>query len=138
MGHIINLISRAYLYGQDTASSDRDFKAAGDGKRRQMWRQRGALGKLHNLVQHVMASGKRTDLFKALQADLNEGIAEGKTWKVATDGGVRWNSAYLMIRRAFQLRPALEAYATSLRSSQDEDDLEAYSQVRLDITDWDD
>ncbi len=66
IGHILNLIAEAYLYGQDVKSFDKNFKEAGPGERRKLWRRRGELGKLHNLVTHVMASGKRTDIFVAL------------------------------------------------------------------------
>jgi hypothetical protein len=66
MGHILNLIAESYLFGQDAKSFEDDFKAAGPGERRKLWRQRGELGKLHNLIAHVTASGKRTELFTAL------------------------------------------------------------------------
>src|SRR6202035_2008424 len=87
MGHILNLIAESYLFGQDTKSFDDDFKAAGPGERRKLWRQRGELGKLHNLIAHVTASGKRTELFTALQANANISIAKGKRWKLVLDGG---------------------------------------------------
>jgi len=41
-------------------------------------RQRRKVGKLHNLVAHVIASKKRTDLFTELQKEYNTGIVEGK------------------------------------------------------------
>ena len=63
IGHVINLIAKAYLFGQDATTFNTEFKVAGAPERRQLWRRRGELGKLHNLVAHVMASGKRTDLF---------------------------------------------------------------------------
>jgi hypothetical protein len=89
IGHILNLIAKAYLFGQDSTTFDNEFKAAGAPERRQLWRRRGELGKLHNLVAHVMASGKRTDLFQKLQVDLNTGNAKGKMWKLVLDGGIR-------------------------------------------------
>ena len=71
MGHILNLIAEQYLFGQDASSFERDYQTAGSPRRRQLWRQRGELRKLHNLVQHVISSGKRYDLFEALQRDEN-------------------------------------------------------------------
>jgi hypothetical protein len=126
MGHILNLIAEQYLFGQDAASFERDFQAAGNPRRRQLWRQRGELGKLHNLVAHVMASGKRTDLFLALQRDENCGTAEGRSLKLVLDGGIRWNATYSMILRALLLREALDTYAAKLRVSEDELDQEIY------------
>jgi hypothetical protein len=58
MGHILNLITEAYLYGQDASDFEKQFKEQGLSGRRRMWRDRGELGKLHNLVAHVIASGK--------------------------------------------------------------------------------
>ena len=66
MGHVLNLIAEAYLYGQDASDFEVQFKEQGLKGRRKMWRDRGELGKLYNLVAHVMASGKRTELFTAL------------------------------------------------------------------------
>jgi hypothetical protein len=63
MGHILNLVAESYLFGQDTASFEEDYKKAGALVRRQLWRQRRELRKLHNLVAHVMASRKRDKLF---------------------------------------------------------------------------
>jgi hypothetical protein len=68
-----------------------------------MWRTQGALGKLHNLIAHVTTSRKRIDLFKALQGEFNTSIAKGKRWKLLLDGGIQWNSSYMIIRRVFDL-----------------------------------
>lgn len=66
MGHVLNLIIEAYLFGQDELSQKEDFKEAGIGERQKLQRQRGELRKLYNLVAHVMNSGKRTDIFTKL------------------------------------------------------------------------
>src|SRR5271168_5406254 len=136
MGHIFNLIAESYLFGQDASTWEKEFKEAGPGQRRQLWRQRGELGKLHNLVAHVMASGKRTDIFTALQETANRGVAEGKRWKLVLDGGIRWNSTYLMIRRALELREALDIYAGKLRVSNEALDEETYQQDYLTPEEW--
>ena len=110
IGHVLNLIAKAYLFGQDVSDFEKIFKEQGLSGRRKMWRDRGELGKLHNLVAHVMASGKRSDLFTALQETENVGIAAGKRWKLVLDGGIRWNVTYAMIRRALELKQALITY----------------------------
>jgi len=66
IGHIINLIAESYIFRQDTSTWEDNFKKAGPRERRKLWRQRGELRKLHNLVVHVVVSSKRTDLFKKL------------------------------------------------------------------------
>lgn len=136
MGHILNLIAEAYLFGQDESSWKENFNKAGIKERRELWRQRGELGKLHNLVAHVMGSGKRTDVFTKLQIDSNVGIASGKRWKLVLDGGVRWNSTYLMIRRALELKEALNIYANDLRDSDDSDDQETFQEDYITAAEW--
>jgi hypothetical protein len=66
------------LFGQDASSFKADYNKASPLVRRQLWRQQGELGKLHNLVAHVIASRKRTNIFIALQSTENIGIAAGK------------------------------------------------------------
>ena len=137
LGHVINLIAGAYLFGQDKASFDRDFEAAGPELRRQLWRRRGEIGKLHNLVAHVMASGKRTQLFLDLQVAANLGVAEGKQWKLVLVGGVRWNSTYSMVRRGLELREALNDYAAITHVSKDTFDQETFDKDYLSDDEWD-
>ena len=136
MGHILNLIAEAYLFGQDSASFEREYKAAGAPARRQLWRQRGELGKLHNLVAYVMASGKRTELFGNLQEEWNDGRAVNRSLKLVLDGGIRWNASYAMVTRALLLRPALDQYAAKLRVSKDDLDVETYQEDYLDDKEW--
>lgn len=136
VGHILNLIAEAYLFGQDSASFEKEYKAAGAPARRQLWRNRGELGKLHNLVAHVMASGKRTELFIELQKDWNQGNAVDRSLKLVLDGGIRWNASYAMVTRALLLREALDRYATKLRVSEDADDLEVYEKDYLSDAEW--
>jgi hypothetical protein len=62
-----------------------------------------------------------------LQDALNEGVAEEKRWKLLLDGGIRWNSSYMIIRRAFDLQPALNAYVANLSVSCDELDAETFN-----------
>ena len=66
MGHVLNLIAKTYLYRQDTSDFEVQFKEQGLKGRRKIWRDRGELGKLHNLVVHIIASGKYSKLFIVL------------------------------------------------------------------------
>jgi len=136
MGHVINLIAGAYLFGQDEASFDDEYKRASAADRRKLWRRRREVGKLHNLVAHVMASGKRSELFLDLQKTLNIGVAEGKKWKLILDGGVRWNATYWMIRRGLELRESLTSYAAMLHVSADPFDQEIFDNDYLSDEEW--
>ena len=135
-GHIFNLIAERYLYGQDISKFEEQYSKAGAPERRKLWRERNEVRKLYNLVAHVMASGKRIALFEALQPELNIGVAEGKRWKLVLDGGIRWNSTYLMIRRALELQEALDIYALKLHRNSDAFDQETYDNDYLSEQEW--
>jgi hypothetical protein len=104
------------------------FKEQGLKGCRKMWRDRGELGKFHNLVIYVMVSGKRSELFIALQVTENIGKVVGKQWKLVLDRGIRWNVIYSMIRHALELKQALNTYALQLRSSSNTLDNEMYKE----------
>jgi hypothetical protein len=97
------------------------------------WQRKGPIGKLHNLVVHIKANSTRIGVFESKQA---EAIAEGvetshaKILRLVTNGGIRWNSTYLMIERAILLRDALTLYQSHEEANIDKDDL-------LDREDWD-
>jgi hypothetical protein len=52
------------------------------------------------------------------------------------DGGIRWNATYSMIRRALELKQALNTYASQLRSSSNTLDTETYEQDYLSDSEW--
>jgi hypothetical protein len=69
-GHIINLCAHAFLMGKDaekiakemdTALREGDLKKVGE-----LWRKRGALGKLHNVIKYIRGSPQRRGFFKGL------------------------------------------------------------------------
>jgi hypothetical protein len=64
------------------------------------WRQKGPLGKLHNLVVYIQRSPQRMASFLLL--------SQGK--RLARDNKTRWNSWHYMINQALPLRPAIDVY----------------------------
>jgi hypothetical protein len=80
-----------------------------------LWRTRGPIGKLHNIVFHITRSTKRTATLASLQVQEEDkwGLTDGVTdriYALIRDGGIRWNSAYMMTDRAIVLRRALDTY----------------------------
>jgi hypothetical protein len=59
-----------------------------------------------------MASGKRIELFIALQLTKNVRKAASKRWKLVLDRGIRWNTTYSIIRHALELKQALNTYTS--------------------------
>lgn len=67
MSHIINLIAKAFLFGDKSETFEVDVAIAKglrdfEGTMR-LWRKQGAIGKLHNLVWFIQASPQYEELF---------------------------------------------------------------------------
>jgi hypothetical protein len=80
-----------------------------------IWQRRGPIRKLYNLVTNIKASSSRRALFESKQSELideDSNTAHIKIYRLVTNGGIRWNSTYLMIARAIQLKDALMLYQT--------------------------
>jgi hypothetical protein len=79
------------------------------------WQKHGPIGRLHNLVTHIKANNRRRALFESKQVEANAESGDGETshtkiLRLVNNGGIRWNSTYLMIDRAIHLRDALSLY----------------------------
>ena len=78
ISHIFNLIAKLYIFRQDISTFKEDYKKVLLKEQQELWKQRKELGKLYNLVAHVIASSKRTDLFLALQVNINTSCVKRK------------------------------------------------------------
>lgn len=70
-GHITNLCAQAFIVGKDaekickelaTAYREQDFK-----KVHELWKKRGAVGLLHNIVRYIRMTPQRRGFFKKIQ-----------------------------------------------------------------------
>jgi hAT family C-terminal dimerisation region len=93
---------------------------------RQLWRKKGAIGKLHNLVVWVRRSPQRRELFLSiakneeakeliLLANAEDDVGDEPIYEEAKknlmliqDNKTRWNSTYMMIDRALYMRDSIE------------------------------
>lgn len=134
VAHIINLVCKAILLGVDNdciedacqqrLSDDniddaiKAFEASAQDEQKALraWRQKGPVGKLHNLVHHVRCSPARRYLFERFQRDVDASLP---VYRLITNGGVRWNSTFDMIDRALKLKEAIELYAQHYRNDKD-------------------
>lgn len=129
-GHIINLVVKALLFGSSSASLQQQLGEAGDDNAFKIWREQGAIGKLHNIVFYITRSEKRRRAFERAQKVDSSDL----TLQLVRDIGVRWNSTFAMIQRARRLQDALHRYCKHWRPIQGE----SYDLRRdtLDATDW--
>ena len=140
-GHVINLVCKAILYGTDVhcvnevirhSESDDDttlydssvsqfekaLRSKDDVDKLKAWRKKGPVGKLRNIVVHARATPKRRALFQQLQKEVNPDTA--RLYQLVVNGGIRWNSTYDMIKRALELREAIEQYQQAFKNDEDE------------------
>ena len=143
-GHIYNLVCTAILFGVDSVAIDDsqiDFsqqqddseqviaeldsisRNGSDEEQHRAQQKRGPIGKLHNLVTHIKNNNSRVALFESKQREAKIADEAKKILRLVTNGGIRWNSAYLMIDRGIYLKDALTLYQSDEESNIHKDDL---------------
>ncbi|KAK2926510.1 HAT, C-terminal dimerization domain [Fusarium oxysporum f. sp. vasinfectum] len=77
----------------------------------QLWRSKGPIGKLHNIIHWVQRSGQRIEKLHKLQSIENTALSleDKTTYDVITDNATRWNSSEAMMERGYLLRNALDS-----------------------------
>jgi hypothetical protein len=111
-GHIINLVVKATIYGKGVSKFEEQLAAAAPKDQFELWRKKGLVGRLHNFVNAVLSSHKRRELFTSIQKEItDEDLLWGYgTLNLVADGGIRWNSVYLMLLRCWELREAISKF----------------------------
>uniref|UniRef100_A0A0D2YKK9 HAT C-terminal dimerisation domain-containing protein n=1 Tax=Fusarium oxysporum (strain Fo5176) TaxID=660025 RepID=A0A0D2YKK9_FUSOF len=147
-GHIVNLAARAFLWGEDPDSFEREAftEAAFQVEERELrlWRKRGAVGKLHNIVRFVRASPQRRELMKSLacsQRDeddyhLFEEDRATIDLELMQNNETRWNSTFMMIQRAIRKREQIDHFITYLDTKAAEPRQRVPVQDHLSQQDW--
>jgi fatty acid-binding protein DegV len=85
--------------------------------------KQGPIGKLHNLVTHIKHNNTRKGIFESKQREAAIAKDANKILRVVTNGGIRWNSTYLMIERGIRLKDALTLYQSHEESDIHKDNL---------------
>ncbi|KAL9570471.1 hypothetical protein ACKAV7_005402 [Fusarium commune] len=147
-GHIVNLAARAFLWGEDPDSFEREAftEAAFQVEERELrlWRKRGAVGKLHNIVRFVRASPQRRELMKSLacsQRDeddyhLFEEDRAAIDLELMQNNETRWNSTFMMIQRAIRKREQIDHFIIYLDTKAAEPRQRVPVQDHLSQQDW--
>lgn len=107
LGHVINLAAQAFLYGKDIDAFEINMLAVREcsdlKKELELWRQRGPVGKLHNVITFICRIPQRREAFSKLRS-LGPGEAENiNHLNLVSDNATRWTSLFSMIDRAIQL-----------------------------------
>lgn len=130
LGHVINLVAKAFLFSNKTEASESAVKdltlKTTDEKHFQEllkhWRQRGHVGKLHNMVSAIRVTPQRRQLFESCQ-----GTATTKTKDLTVI------SDNIRIHRAIKLRWRLTGFCNRFHDEINVDWLTEEDWQQLDI-----
>jgi hypothetical protein len=104
LGHIINLVVKALLFGKGVSKVEWELAGASSEEAFKIWNSRGPIGKLHDICVYVNLHSTRQEVFRECQG------GEFRVYRLLVDGGIRWNSTEAMISRGmFPLIPILLA-----------------------------
>ena len=152
LGHVLNLSAKAILFGDNPEVFEKDIVTAALLKDEKAalrhWRNKGALGKLHNVVVYIRVTPQRREDFLAKARERAEGLGstlesrERSDEDVETkdplipiqDNDTRWNSWYSMIGRALDLRDAIDLF---IKRHIEKKDSSLSKQDELSSSDWD-
>lgn len=135
VGHIINLVVRAVIFGSNVSKFEADLRGAADEFSFEIWAKKGAIGKLHNIATYIRRTDQRRQALRSLQAEL-AGDDAIFTLEIVVDGKTRWNSVYSMIKRALELRSAIELYQSRWQKPQGEASHRDLTKDFLNAGDW--
>ena len=142
--HTLNLAAQVFLLGDDPESF-----AAGVGlaefrndleELQELWRSRGFIGKLTNIIRHVRRSPKQREEFERIKVDESgdiewlavEDIEDEHQLELIANNKTRWNSTLMMLQRAHQCRTRLQVYCSNWRPAASGDNDNSYD-LRNDI-----
>lgn len=114
LGHVINLSAKAFLYGKHFEAFETNIENIREHsellKELRVWRQRGPVGKLHNVIVFICRSPQRREKFANIRTLTDQEIGDFDHLKLVVDNATRWNSLYAMIERAIKLRDRIDRF----------------------------
>jgi len=113
-GHVINLAVKSFLFVTDKENIEQDNATnvyEVTLKEIEEWRKKGPLGKLHNFVVWIAGSTQRLHNFLELTNQ-----------RIPRDNTTRWNSWFMMLQMAWNLRELIDEFITLYGTTQLEDD----------------
>ncbi len=133
MGYIINLIAKAFIYGNKSETFGVDIAIVEDTNNLEaamrVLRKQGAIGKLHNVIRFIRALLQREAMFMDIAESFpseKDKLDNGKYHLTIIDDHLTcWNSTYLAIQRALRLRRRIEKfYSTRFNKDKDSPNLD--------------
>ncbi|KAM3485828.1 hypothetical protein MY3957_009886, partial [Beauveria namnaoensis] len=121
IGHVINLVVRALLFGEGVSAWEKKLIEASEEGRVTLRSLKGVIGKLHNLVCYINRTDARHEVLRA-QMRVTK-TSDGKLFVgvLLKDGGIRWNTTFFMIERDLKCRPAIDLYQAQWKPPDEND-----------------
>ena len=114
LGHVINLAAKAFLYGKDFDAFEKDVENVRANsellKELDVWRKRGPVGKLHNVIVFICRSPQRRQKFADTKGFSTDEKTNFDHLNLVVDNATRWNSLFLMIDRALKLKDRIDSF----------------------------
>jgi hypothetical protein len=104
-----HLVVKAMLFGREKLALETTIEEL------TAWRKLGPVGKLHNLVRYIRASPQRREKFLQLQLETLQAV---EAFMVRQNNDTRWNSTHDMIKRALELRGAIDQFIVAAIADQ--------------------
>ena len=115
-GHVLNLVVKAFLWGEDAETFEAEIITRQDLDREveklQAWRRKGPLGKLHNIITWICRTPQRWDRFEE-KVRQNQEVGAVKALSLIHGNDTRWGGDYDSITRAFDLRESIEEFVSA-------------------------
>lgn len=67
LGHVVNLCACALLIGKDSKKTLRELESPSEEESENMWRDRGPVGKLHNIIKYIRWTPQRREQFASIR-----------------------------------------------------------------------
>ena len=101
IGHVINLVVKAFVYGQDFMDTNDDTNSTENLDLYDQWRKRGPYGKLRNIITYISWTPQRRKEFAKIT---QEAQPEATAFQPIAANLTRWNSDFKALKRALQLQ----------------------------------
>ncbi|OAQ61297.1 transposase [Purpureocillium lilacinum] len=128
-GHILNLVGRAFLYGEDGKTFEQENQRLLDADLIEddlrHWRHRGPVGRLRNTIKPIRASPQRSERFQTLASEADDQDAwlihqeSSRELQLILSNETRWNSTYQMIERALRKHGHLQTFLIENQMEED-------------------
>jgi len=121
LGHIINLAAQDFIFGKNSKEWLKEHTAVENTddleEQQKSWVSQGLIGHLQNLVSLIRSSPQRRQAFRNLAGGDSDN--KKQNLMVIQNNTTRWNSTYIMLNRALELKDQIQVYVNNCLAKRD-------------------